>query len=97
MLELPNRIFAVVHDGGDERRRSAAFRHGVHHVLRASRAAGSDDGNAHGVADLAGERQLIAVLGPVGVDGVDAQLARAERLAALRPLDGVDSHSLAPP
>ena len=40
--------------------------------------------------------KLIAVLGPVGVDGVDAQLARAERLAALRPLDGVDSHGLAP-
>ena len=33
LLELPDRIFAVMHDGGDERRRSAAFRHGVHHCL----------------------------------------------------------------
>ena len=70
-----------MHDGGDERRRSAAFRHGVHHVLRAPRAAGSDDGDTHGVADQTGERQLIAVLGSVGVDGVDAQFARAQRFA----------------
>ena len=69
-------------DGGDERRRRAARAHGLVHVRGIARAAGGDDRDVHGIGDGAGEREFIAVAGPVGVDGIDAEFARPQFLAA---------------
>ena len=84
-----------MHDGSDERRRGAALAHGIVHMFGRARAAGSDDRDGHGVHDGPGQGQFVAVTGAVGVDGVDAELARAQFLALARPFDGVDAHATA--
>lgn len=52
-------------------------------------------GMVTGVGDETGEGQFIAVQGAVGVDGIDAQFARAQFLATPRPGQGVQPGGLA--
>ena len=84
-----------MHDGSHQGGGSSACRHGVHQMLGVACSAGCDDRDGHGIAYHTGEREFVAVTGAVGVDGVDAQLARTQFLALPGPGDGVHAHVLA--
>ncbi len=78
-------------DAGDERRLAAAFGQRLVDVLRGAGAAGGDDGNADGVRDGAAEFDVVAGQGAVCVDAVQEDLARAELLGALNPLECIQA------
>ena len=67
------------------------------HVLHVACAPTGDDRDRRGFGDHPGKSNLVTVLCAVRVDTVNAQLARAELLAASRPLDGVDPAMIRPP
>lgn len=82
-----------MHDGGDQGRRRAALAHGFVHMPGFARAARGNDRNGHGVHNGAGQLELVTVLGAVGIDGIDAELARAQILTAPGPGQGVQAYA----
>ena len=63
----------------------------IEEVLRSSRTAGGDDGNAHMTRYQVGQIDFVTILCPVGIDGVQADLACSEALRLFRPPKGVDA------
>lgn len=63
-------------------------------VLDASAAAGSDHRDASRLDDCLGERNVVSLLLPVGVDGREQDLAGPAVLGLRRPLQGVDPRRL---
>ena len=66
------------------------------HVLERARAAAGDDGDADGFADPAGDDEVVAGFGAIGVDRVEHDLARAAADGFARPSDRVEAGRLAP-
>jgi len=84
-----------VEDRGRESGVSARLGEHLVHVLRAAATGGGDDGGRDAVADGPRQGNVVALLGPVGVDGVDEQLASAPLLGLSGPLDHVEVGALA--
>ena len=94
VLALADGVFAVVDDGGDERRRGFAFGDGVGHMFGRARAARGDDRNGHGFGHHPGQPQFVAGFFAVGVDGIEANFARAEGFHVLGPFQGIEAHGV---
>src|SRR5215831_7537315 len=95
-LELGNRTFAEVDDRSNDRRVGAAGGERFQQMARLARAARGDYRDSDRVCDRSGYREIVAGLGAVGVDRVDAEFARAEPLALARPFERVAAGRGAP-
>src|SRR5580704_3179937 len=94
-LERGNRMLAVVNDRGDNSGVGHAGGERVAKMGRLAGAAGRDHRDGNGFADAAGDFEIVAELGAVAIDRVDAQLAGAETLALERPGERVAAGGLA--
>src|SRR6185369_14380345 len=95
VLDLADGVGAVVDHAGDERRVGEAVGEDETEVLAGPRTAGGDHRDPDRLADQAGEVDLVAVARAVGVDGVEADLSRAERFGPVCPGQGVEAGALA--
>ena len=87
-LDLRNRVGPVMDHGGDQGGIGPAAGQNVGQMLRLPRPAGGDDGDPHARGDQGGKFDLIAVLGAVGVDGIEADLACPQPFRLLCPPAG---------
>ena len=85
-------VSPIMDHGGDEGRVGPALGQNVVEMLRGPGPARGDDRDGHGLGNHPGQGQLIAVLGAVGVDGVEANLPGAQPLRFLGPPEGVEAH-----
>src|SRR6185437_15456849 len=95
-LELGNRTLAVMDDRGDDGGVGAARGKRVEQMARFARAARGDHRDSHSVRDHPGYFEIVAGLGAVGVDRIDAQFAGPKPLALARPVKRVAPGGRAP-
>ena len=70
---------------------SRTAREHLDEIFRLARAPGSNHRNARGIAHRGGERTIEPSLHAIGVHRSQQDFARAQRLAARGPFDGVDA------
>ena len=71
-------MFAIMHDRGDNRGVGAARGEDFQQMPRFACTTGCDYGNRHRLADEPRDFEIIAELGAVTIDRVDAQFTSAE-------------------
>src|SRR5216683_8365451 len=84
-LEFRNRMLAIVDDRCNDRGVGESVRESVAQMSRLTGTARRDHGNRNGLADPAREVEIVAELGAVAIDRIDAKLAGAKPFALERP------------
>ncbi|MEK0447089.1 MAG: hypothetical protein RLZZ399_2410 [Verrucomicrobiota bacterium] len=87
-------VLAVVEDACCEHCVGLALAEDLHQVLEFSGSATGDDRDFDLFADPAGHIAVVACAGPIGVDGVENNLAGSESPGAYGPFDGIQSSGL---
>jgi len=84
-------VFAVVEDTGGEGGAGTAFGEDCVHVFGRAAATAGDDGDIHGSGDGTSHREVVTVLGAVGVHGGEDDFTGTEFFDFARPSDGFES------